>query len=34
MADPIASFNSIGRYANFDLLREQAPDEAERLGTA
>ncbi|MCU0280418.1 MAG: hypothetical protein MUE66_00980 [Acidimicrobiia bacterium] len=28
----IASFNILGQYANFDLLREQAPDEAERLG--
>lgn len=28
----IASFNIITQYANFDLLREQAPGEAERLG--
>ena len=32
VADLIASFNIIGQYANFDLLREQAPQEAERLG--
>lgn len=28
----IRSFNVIGQYANFDLLREQEPDEATRLG--
>jgi hypothetical protein len=28
----LVSFNIIGQYANFDLLREQAPEEAERLG--
>jgi hypothetical protein len=28
----IASFNVIGQYASFDLLREQEPDEAARLG--
>ena len=28
----ITSFNVIGQYANFDLLREQEPDEATRLG--
>ena len=28
----IASFNIIGQYASFDLLREQEPDEAARLG--
>lgn len=28
----IRSFNIIGQYANFDLLREQEPDEAARLG--
>ena len=32
MANLIAAFNIIGQYANFDLLRRQAPDEAERLG--
>ena len=30
--DLIGSFNIIGQYANFDLLREQEPDEAARLG--
>lgn len=28
----IGDFNIIGQYANFDLLREQEPDEAARLG--
>ena len=28
----IASFNIITRYANFDLLRSQEPEEVERLG--
>ena len=28
----IVSFNIIGQYASFDLLREQEPDEAARLG--
>jgi hypothetical protein len=28
----IASFNIIGQYANFDLLKKQAPAEAQRLG--
>lgn len=28
----IADFNVIGQYANFDLLREQEPEEAARLG--
>ena len=28
----IRSFNIIGQYANFELLREQEPDEATRLG--
>lgn len=32
VANLIASFNILGQYANFDLLREQAPDEATRLG--
>jgi len=32
VAQLIAAFNIIGQYANFDLLRQQAPDEAERLG--
>lgn len=32
VADLIRSFNIIGQYANFDLLREQEPEEAERLG--
>lgn len=28
----LSSFNIIGQYANFDLLKQQAPDEAKRLG--
>lgn len=28
----LASFNIIGQYANFDLLKTQAPAEAQRLG--
>ena len=32
LANLIASFNILGQYANFDLLREQNPDEAARLG--
>jgi hypothetical protein len=28
----VAAFNVIGQYANFDLLKEQLPDEAARLG--
>ena len=32
LSELIRSFNIIGQYANFDLLREQAPDEAARLG--
>ena len=28
----ISDFNVIGQYANFDLLREQEPEEAARLG--
>ncbi len=28
----LASFNIIGQYANFDLLKQQAPQEAARLG--
>jgi hypothetical protein len=32
VANLIASFNIIGQYANFDLLWEQTPEEAERLG--
>lgn len=28
----VSSFNIIGQYANFDLLKQQEPDEAERLG--
>ena len=32
VAELIAGFNIIGQYANFDLLREQAPEEAARLG--
>jgi hypothetical protein len=32
VANLIAAFNILGQYANFDLLREQAPEEAERLG--
>ena len=28
----LVSFNVIGQYANFDLLKEQEPEEAERLG--
>ncbi len=27
----VVSFNVIGQYANFDLLRQQEPDEAKRL---
>ena len=34
VANLIAAFNILGQYANFDLLREQAPEEAERLGLA
>jgi hypothetical protein len=30
--DLILAFNIIGQYANFDLLRDQEPDEAARLG--
>ena len=29
---PLASFNIIGQYANFDLLKKQEPAEAQRLG--
>jgi len=32
VADLIGDFNIIGQYANFDLLREQEPEEAARLG--
>mgnify|MGYP001081739428 FL=1 len=32
VAGLISSFNIIGQYANFDLLWQQAPEEAERLG--
>ncbi len=28
----LSSFNIIGQYANFDLLKQQEPDEAKRLG--
>jgi hypothetical protein len=28
----LASFNIIGQYANFDLLKQQAPAETQRLG--
>jgi hypothetical protein len=28
----VASFNILGQYANFDLLKQQAPEEATRLG--
>jgi hypothetical protein len=28
----MAEFNVITRYANFELLREQQPEEAKRLG--
>jgi hypothetical protein len=31
-ANIIAAFNIITQYANFDLLRQQSPAEAERLG--
>lgn len=31
-ANLVSSFNIIGQYANFDLLKQQAPDEAKRLG--
>ncbi|MGC9365727.1 MAG: hypothetical protein ACP5FK_01630 [bacterium] len=30
--DLVVSFNIIGQYANFDLLKQQEPEEAERLG--
>jgi hypothetical protein len=30
--DLLSSFNILTQYANFDLLREQEPDEARRLG--
>lgn len=32
MQRTLASFNIIGQYANFDLLKSQEPDEATRLG--
>jgi hypothetical protein len=32
LANLIAAFNIIGQYANFDLLKQQAPEEATRLG--
>jgi hypothetical protein len=32
LSELIRSFNIIGQYASFDLLREQDPDEAARLG--
>lgn len=32
LANLIASFNVITQYASFDLLKKQAPKEAERLG--
>jgi hypothetical protein len=32
VANLIAAFNIIGQYANFDLLRQQEPEEAARLG--
>jgi len=28
----LACFNIIGQYANFDLLKQQEPAEAQRLG--
>jgi hypothetical protein len=31
-ANLVASFNVIGQYANFDLLKQQLPEEAARLG--
>jgi hypothetical protein len=31
-ANLVAAFNVIGQYANFDLLKQQAPAEAARLG--
>jgi hypothetical protein len=31
-ANVVAAFNTIGQYANFDLLKQQAPEEATRLG--
>jgi hypothetical protein len=31
-ANLVAAFNVIGQYANFDLLKQQLPDEATRLG--
>lgn len=30
--DLLSSFNIIGQYANFDLLKSQEPEEAKRLG--
>ncbi|MBN2362849.1 hypothetical protein JXL83_01820 [candidate division WOR-3 bacterium] len=30
--DLLSSFNIIGQYANFDLLKNQEPEEAKRLG--
>jgi hypothetical protein len=32
LANLISDFNIITQYANFDLLKQQAPDEAKRLG--
>ena len=32
LAELISGFNIITQYANFDLLKKQAPAEAERLG--
>jgi hypothetical protein len=32
LANLVAAFNIIGQYANFDLLKQQAPAEATRLG--
>lgn len=34
LANLIASFNVITQYADFELLKKQAPDEAKRLGVA
>ena len=32
LANEIAQFNVITQYANFELLKKQLPEEAERLG--
>ena len=32
LGDLITSFNILTQYANFELLKKQAPEEAKRLG--